>query len=1114
MKRILGFLLIVIFSIVQNLSCIVVYARQNDNSIDTNKISCVKMLKDQYIIGYIDKVEFHESDSTVDIMDIEEFTNISNDAILSGNMVYDINNKKQLNEDNELLKRYKQCRLDLNLQDNEEIFFTKEKIIVFSQVNNIFSMKYYEYYDNKVGDIINEDEIKATSIDFDKDGILYYTYENKLYKYENNKSEEVLEVNDDYKVNIYDQDNVLLYSDSSVMTTSIPINNCSIEDEKDINILGNSYDEFSISYDSYLSNIGWQGNVQEGEVSGTIGNEHIEAFRIDGNNIKENINIKYQSYIQYSGWQDMKSIGEESGTEGKKLAIEAVRISIETDKNFNITYRVYVQGMGWQDWKANGDIAGTTGINKPISAIQIKLIKNSLSYKAHVSNIGWQEEQKDGKVVGTVGESKAIEAFKINSDNIDVGSIQYKSFVKGSGWQSLKNSGEVSGTVGQNKPIQAISIGFKSNKNNNYHIEYRVHISNVGWQSWVRDGEVSGTVGKNAIEAIQIRIVEGMVQYKSHIQNDGWEEFKSENTVSGTVGESKRLEGIIIQNINLPEGTNITYRTHVQNIGWQSWVRDKEFSGTEGMSLALEGIEIKLINPPEGYHVEYRTQVQDIGWQSWVRDGELAGTTGLSKRLEAIQIKIVQEDYINGLYYSSHISNEGWKSNSFQNEESGSDGNNYLEAFKCNLNSSGNIGLTYRTHISNIGWQGWVNNGEVSGTTGEGKAVEGIQIKLTNSNSRYSICYRVYIKNYGWQNWKRDGQLAGSTGLSNRITKIQVKIIKNISQPNIEYRTHVSNYGWQSFQNNGQIAGKTNKNIEAINISMNNLSCNTSIQYRTHVSYEGWQNWVGDGQLSGTTGQGKSVQAIQMRLSCPIDGYSLYYRVFVEGYGWQEWKTDNQIAGTVNQSRAIQQIQVKLVKNKNKLIVIDPGHNYGGDEGAYSTFNGIVFCERDLNMQISNKLKRALEAQGYDVILTRTSNDIDKVDVMKSLNKRVNIANVYDADFFISIHHNAAVSSGAFGVETYYSDAMPNIGSRYDNKISLSKRVATDMVNTISSSMGRKNGGARNSKLYVAKNTRMASILLECGYITNSSEAYNLASEKLQLDMAENIAEVINRNVN
>lgn len=76
---------------------------------------------------------------------------------------------------------------------------------------------------------------------------------------------------------------------------------------------------------------------------------------------------------------------------------------------------------------------------------------------------------------------------------------------------------------------------------------------------------------------------------------------------------------------------SIHYEGHVEGIGWQDWVRDGELAGTEYIGKRLEGIQIKLINLPENVKIQYRGHVEDVGWQTWVTDGELAGTAYIGK---------------------------------------------------------------------------------------------------------------------------------------------------------------------------------------------------------------------------------------------------------------------------------------------------------------------------------------------------------------------------------------------------------------------------------------------------------------------------------------------------
>lgn len=188
----------------------------------------------------------------------------------------------------------------------------------------------------------------------------------------------------------------------------------------------------------------------------------------------------------------------------------------------------------------------------------------------------------------------------------------------------------------------------------------------------------------------------------------------------------------------------------------------------------------------------------------------------------------------------------------------------------------------------------------------------------------------------------------------------------------------------------------------------------------------------------------------------------------------------------------------------SKLIVVDAGHNFGGDDGAYGYHNGVTYCERDLNMQVAVKLKAKLESYGYEVVMTRNESDRETISVSQSLANRVNLANSLNADLFVSIHHNSAGSTSANGVETYYSSNNKN-----SNNIAFSKNIATKINNAIVSKTGQYNRGAKDGNLYVCRNTDMPSVLVEMGFLSNPNEALKCASDSHQDAAASAIAEAI-----
>lgn len=194
-----------------------------------------------------------------------------------------------------------------------------------------------------------------------------------------------------------------------------------------------------------------------------------------------------------------------------------------------------------------------------------------------------------------------------------------------------------------------------------------------------------------------------------------------------------------------------------------------------------------------------------------------------------------------------------------------------------------------------------------------------------------------------------------------------------------------------------------------------------------------------------------------------------------------------------------------------KVIVIDPGHNFGGDDGAYATNNGITYVERDLNMQVAVKLKAKLEAQGYTVIMTRNESDIETASVTESLTNRVKIANNSGAALFISLHHNSATAA-ATGVEVYYSSRAQDekFGSGYsDSRLSTSMNIASSIASSITNSTGATNRGAKDGNLFVLRNTTMPAALIECGFITNPDEAQKCADSSYQDLAASAIANAI-----
>lgn len=218
------------------------------------------------------------------------------------------------------------------------------------------------------------------------------------------------------------------------------------------------------------------------------------------------------------------------------------------------------------------------------------------------------------------------------------------------------SDGSVAGTTGEAKQMEAVKVRI-SNGNCEGSIEYRTHVQNKGWLDWAKNGEVEGTDGYGyQMEALEIRLVnkemgapgktdmpmkQRMIEYQTHVEESGDGDWIYDGNLSGSVGKAKRLEGIRINILSIPN-VNVRYCTHVQDIGWQREKENGQLAGTKGKAKRLEAIKIYLSGKDaDKYDIYYQVHAQDYGWLDWAKNGEKAGTEGLSKHLEAIRIVVL-----------------------------------------------------------------------------------------------------------------------------------------------------------------------------------------------------------------------------------------------------------------------------------------------------------------------------------------------------------------------------------------------------------------------------------------------------------------------------------------
>lgn len=168
----------------------------------------------------------------------------------------------------------------------------------------------------------------------------------------------------------------------------------------------------------------------------------------------------------------------------------------------------------------------------------------------------------------------------------------------------------------------------------------------------------------------------------------------------------------------------------------------------------------------------------------------------------------------------------------------------------------------------------------------------------------------------------------------------------------------------------------------------------------------------------------------------------------------------------------------------NRTFVIDPGH--GGMDNGASGKNGTL--EKELNLEVSLRLKDLLEEAGANVVLTRFD------DTYISLYERAFIANYLMADFFISIHTNSHPKSQIHGIEVFYYPNRPKARS-----------MAAKIFDAITRRTGLKKLAVKTNNFAVIRETQMVGILLELGFLSNLQEERIISTETFKDNAAQGI---------
>ena len=184
-------------------------------------------------------------------------------------------------------------------------------------------------------------------------------------------------------------------------------------------------------------------------------------------------------------------------------------------------------------------------------------------------------------------------------------------------------------------------------------------------------------------------------------------------------------------------------------------------------------------------------------------------------------------------------------------------------------------------------------------------------------------------------------------------------------------------------------------------------------------------------------------------------------------------------------------------KKSYPTIVLDAGH--GGLDPGKVGVNDVL--EKDINLAIVKKLQALLEEEGFTIHLTRESDKIlapanSKSPKKDDMIKRIELVTELNPFFTVSIHQNSFTDPSVNGPQVfYYKDSEES---------ATMAQVLQDVLN-VQLNPEKKRAPQANTNYYLLTRTPTPTVIVECGFLSNPTEADLLTQESYQDRVAKAI---------
>lgn len=204
------------------------------------------------------------------------------------------------------------------------------------------------------------------------------------------------------------------------------------------------------------------------------------------------------------------------------------------------------------------------------------------------------------------------------------------------------------------------------------------------------------------------------------------------------------------------------------------------------------------------------------------------------------------------------------------------------------------------------------------------------------------------------------------------------------------------------------------------------------------------------------------------------------------------------------------QLRPNMIPNLPRVqtVVLDPGHG-GFDKGAVSPYG----YEKDYALDVARQLRPLLQAKGFRVLMTRES------DVFVPLELRAQIANATHDSIFVSLHFNATDHDPAATGFEIYSLTPRGAPSTYEDNLTLASiniqngtaedtasiELSSCVYHSLLGHIGEFDRGIKRARFAVLRLTKIPSVLIEGGFLTDRDESRRIASLEWRRKLADAI---------